>query len=315
MKKTVLFSVLALAAFLIGCIVQPARAEFLSYVGVDYPWIGYGYGFGSSYNSATADSNLSTIRKTYHCNLVRIWCCEGLDGLSFNGSACTGMSQTNLNNISSFVSYANSLGITVDCVFINFMDVQNDPTMISNTTNANDLVWNGFIPLVKALNGKTVWFDLINEGNLSTNKVSWSNLRWFDNTAVNAAHNQGYNPWITMSDQNSSDYVNDFSSTVGGLGFSFYDYHAYGNSGSIAVSPSNVGGAPMIVGEYGPSNPWNDNSAATNNSCIDNIMNNASNLGYKGTVAWTFTPDGSNWQLSSNSAMWTIEYYGAAFGH
>lgn len=306
----------AIAAFLFCLTASPSKAAYLSYVGVDYPWTGYGYGFGSGYSTSTADGYLNEIRYTYHCNWVRIWCCEGLDGLSFNSSgSCTGFSSTNASHIADFVGRANGKGITVDCVFINFLDVQNHSNYISNQTNANNLVWNGFIPLAKALNGKTVWFDLINEGNLATNAVSWSSLRWFCNTAVNAAHNQGLHPWITMSDQNSSDYTNSFSSTVGGLGFDFYDYHSYNDSGSLAVKPSNVGGKPLMLGEYGPGSSWNNRSQAANQATIDGIINNASNLGYVGASAWCYLPDGSNWQLRGNSAMWTIEYYAALFGH
>src|ERR1700712_5112896 len=113
-----------------------AHAASLSYVGVDYPWIVYGSGFGSSYNSSTADSYLNEIRYTYHCNLVRIWCCEGLDGLSFNSSgACTGLSSTNISHIQDFVGRANGKGITCDCVFINFLDVQNHSNYLTNSTN------------------------------------------------------------------------------------------------------------------------------------------------------------------------------------
>ncbi|HLH72884.1 MAG TPA: hypothetical protein VKX96_06345 [Chloroflexota bacterium] len=314
-RFTAVMILLGLIALIGFTAAQPARAG-LNYVGVDYPWVGYGSGFGSSYNSSTADSYLNEIRYTYHCNLVRIWCCEGLDGLSFNSSgACTGLSSTNISHIEDFVGRANGKGITCDCVFINFLDVQNHSNMISNQSNANALVWNGFIPLAKALNGKSAWFDLINEGNLATNVVSWSSLRWFCNTAVNAEHNQGVYNWVTMSDQNSSDYTNYFYSTVGGLGFSFYDYHAYGDSGSLAVSPSNVGGAPLLLGEYGPGSPWMDRSDSANQTTINNIMNNASNMGYQGAVAWCYLPDGSNWQLRGNNAMWVIEWWAADFGH
>jgi hypothetical protein len=132
---------------------------------------------------------------------------------------------------------------------------------------------------------------------------------------VTAARNAGFSGWITMSDQNSSDYINSFSSTVGGLGFSFYDYHAYGDSGAIAVKPSNVGNAPLLLGEYGPSSPWMNRTDSANQTTIDAVMSNATSLGYQGALAWSYLPDGSNWQLRGNNAMWVIEYYGALYGH
>jgi len=293
-----------------------AHAASLSYVGVDYPWIGYGWGFGSSYNSSTADSYLNEIRYTYHCNLVRIWCCEGLDGLTFNSSgACTGLSSTNISHIQDFVGRANGKGITCDCVFINYMDVQSHSNYFTNSTNKTALINNGFVPFARALSGKTAWIDLINEGNLATNTVSWSVLRSFCSSAVSAARSNGVNNWITMSDQNSSDYTSYFSSTVGGLGFNFYDYHAYGDSGALAVSPSNVGNAPLLCGEFGPGSPWMNRSDSANQTTINNIMGNATSKGYIGVAGWSYLPDGSNWQLRGNNAMWVIEYFGNLYGH
>jgi len=118
-----------------------------------------------------------------------------------------------------------------------------------------------------------------------------------------------------MSDQNQNDYLYYLSSTVGGLGFNFYDFHSYNDNGSIAVSKSTVGGQSILLGEYGPSSQWKYRSASANQSTIDNFINNASNQGYMGAMAWSYLPDGSNWELRGNSAMWTIEYYGQLFGH
>ena len=294
---------------------KPAQAAFLSYVGVDFPWISYGNGFGSSYNATTADGYLNEIRYTYHCNFVRIWCCEGLDGLIMSGDNCTGFSSTNSSHIADFVGRANGKGMKVDCVFINYMDVQSHPNMIANQTYANNLVWNGFINLVRALSGKDCWFDLVNEGNLSTSAVSWTSLRWFCNTAVNAEHNQGFTQWITMSDQNATDYTNYLSTTVGGLGFNFYDYHSYNDKGTLAVSKSTVGGQPIMLSEYGPANPWKTRTDAANQTTINNFINNASNQGYIGAAAWCYIPDGSNWEMRGTNAMWNVEYWGALFGY
>lgn len=293
-----------------------ARAATLDWVGVNIPWVGYGWGFGSSYNGSTQDTYLTEIKSTYHCNFIRIWLCEGLDGLSFNSSgACTGLSATNLSHIKDYVSRANAKGLTVDCVFINFLDVQNHPNYINSQSNYNALITNGFLPIAKGLNGSNVVFDLVNEGNLSTNKVSWSQLRAFLSAAVNAAHNNGVTKWMTMSDQNAGDYTGAFNSTVGGLGFDWFDYHSYDDNGSVNVSPSNVGGKPLMLGEYGPSSAWPNRSDTANQATIDAFMNNASSKGLKGTAAWSYLDDGSNFMLRGRNQMWNIEWWAAHFGH
>lgn len=311
--KAVNVAFMMIAVTIMFAMAQPVKA--LSYIGVNYPWVGYGWGFGSSYNSSTANSNLYAIRNTYKCNYVRIWLCEGLDGLSVNSSGtCSGISSTNIANIKSFVSYANSIGLKVECVFINYMDVQNHSNMITSSTNRTALATNGLLPLVKALNSYNVMWDLINEANIATNAVTWSQLRAFATTAISVCKNAGYTPSITMSDQNPTDFTNYFSGTVGGLGFKFYEYHAYNNTGYIQVNPSNVGNAPLMLSEFGPSSAWNNNSSSVNNTCIDDFMYNAKNQGYLGLAAWCYVADGSNWQLNSNSAMWTIEYYANLWG-
>jgi len=305
---------LGIAALLSGS-AGSARAG-LDWVGVNMPWIGYGWGFGSSYNGSTVDGYLNEIKYTYHCNFVRIWLCEGLDGLSFNSSgACTGLSTTNLNNIKDFVARANNKGLTTDCVFINYMDVQNHPNYINNSTNYNALISKGFIPIAKALNGYNVVFDLVNEGNIATNKVTWSQLRAFCSAAVSSAHSNGVTRWITMSDQWYGDYTSNFNGTVGGLGFDFYDYHSYDSNGGINVSPSNVGGKPLLLGEYGPSSTWSSRSDSANQTTIDAFMNNASNKGLKGAIAWCYLDDGSSWGLRGRNQMYNISWWSQHFGH
>ena len=313
--RNVRFALIALLLSAWCVMAQPAKAAYLSYVGVDMPWLGYGWGFGSSYNASSVDSTLNTIRYTYHCNYVRIWACEGLDGLIMSGNDCKGFSSVNASHIADFVGRANGKGMKVEVVFINFLDVQQHSSMITWQPYATDLVWNGLINLCRALSGKDFWIDLINEGNLATNTATWSQLRWFGSSAVNAMHNQGFGQWVTMSDQNPNDFLYGLSGTVGGVGYNFYEYHAYNTSGYIAVGKSNVGGQPIMLGEYGPSSQWMYNSASSNQSTVNNFINNASNLGYMGAAAWAYLPDGSNWQLQGNNAMWNIEYWAAAFGH
>jgi len=130
---------------------------------------------------------------------------------------------------------------------------------------------------------------------------------------VNALHSNGVNRWITMSDQYAAEYTTYFNSSVGGLGFDFYEFHCYNGDGSIPVSSGNVGGAPLYLGEFGPGAGWTHLSYATNKATLGTYLNNAQNQGYLGAAFWTYIQDG-DFQLRGNALMGDINWWGTYFG-
>jgi hypothetical protein len=308
-SKSALFAALAI---LFG-ISLPAHAAKLKYFGGNLAWLQYGSTFGSAYNSSTMNTYLTEFQSN-NLNFVRVWACEGLDGLSFDGSGnCTGISQTNLNNIRNFASLANGKGITVEFVFLNYMDVQKYPNLLENSSNMNSLVNNALVPLGRTIQPYNAQIDLINEGNVATNVVSWNYIRPFCQTAVSALHNAGVYRWITMSDQYSADFTSYFNSSVGGLGFDFYEYHDYNSDGSINVSAGNVGNAPLEMNEFGPGSGWNNYAYTTDKNVLGSFLNNAQNQGYYGAAFWCYIND-SNFQLRGNTLMGDMSWWGSYFG-
>jgi hypothetical protein len=44
-------------------------------------------------------------------------------------------------------------------------------------------------------------------------------------------------------------------------------------------------------------------------------MNNASNKGLKGAIAWCYLDDGSSWGLRGRNQMYNISWWSQHFGH
>jgi hypothetical protein len=206
------------------------------------------------------------------------------------------------------------MGFLVEITFINSQDVNNKPVVITDSTARAALINNGLLPIGNAVKNYKVSIDLINEGNTTVPTVSWSQLRTFLSQAVTALKNDGITQWVTMSDWQVTDYTTNFNSTLGGLGFDFYDLHVYSNTGSLGVTAP-IGGKPVLLGEYGPATPWNNNSYASNKATLGSFVANAENHGFMGASAWCFLPDGGNWQLNNNTLLGDIGYYGTQFGY
>jgi hypothetical protein len=314
----------AVAAMALGVGATVAEAHPTMY-GINMPWLNYGSSFGTdglhgwttSYNGSTVQGYFNDM-KSKHFNICRIWLNEDFDGLSFSGNnpnnAVTGISSQFLSNLQDFVSRANGDGICVYCTFLTFGDVTNYPHIV--TTYKSNYIDNAMVPIVKALNGKWVQYDLCNEVNL-TSGVSWTNLRAYASAAISAIHGAGSSSWITMTGQNPSQFTNSstFNSTFGGLGFDFYDCHCYSTSSNpLQVYPSNVGNKPLFVGEFGPTSGWDDYSTSTDQGYVDNFANAANSDGYYGALAWCYLNDGSGYQLEGTDTIWTLEYYGNEWG-
>lgn len=214
-----------------------ASSTHATSMGIDLAFDPYGSTFApGTYNAATMDEYLTEMHND-HLAWVRVWACEGLDGLSFDGSGnCTGINSGNLSNIVSFVSEANSLGLTVELVFVNSSDIVDHPNFVENTANMNALIDNGLVPIGKAVEGYKAQFDLVNEGDYTTGTVGWGYLRNFLGAAKSTLVADGVDRWVTMSIGFYSD-IGDFTDTIGGLGFDFYEYHMYNDQGWCPERP------------------------------------------------------------------------------
>jgi len=300
-------SLLTAAAISCAVLSQSSHARAMDLFGGNLAWYSYGYTFTSAYNSNAMNMYLTEFQNA-NLNYIRVWVCENFDGISFDSSGnANGISTTLLNNVANFCSMANAKGITVELVFLNYMDVQSRPGVVGNNRTA--MINNALVPLGKKVQAYNCRIDLINEGNVATNVASWSTLRAFCAQAISALHSNGVNRWITMSDQYAPDYTTYFSSTVGGLGFNFYEYHDYNGDGSIPVSSSNVGGARIELNEFGPGAGWNNQSYSTNKSVLSAFVNNAKAKGYSGAAFWSYIGD-TNFQLRGNTLMGDMAYWG-----
>lgn len=312
--RTLVFGLLACLGLGLLCFGgKPAAANPVAF-GINLPWVNYGAdfgadpkypGYGPKYNGAQMQGYLDDM-KSKNMNIVRVWLFEDTSGLSFSGNYCTGVSQTALNNIKDFVNRANRDGIEVYCMLFN-----NDiPAGYITNDNGDSLVNNVIIPLAHALNGKWVQYDLMNECDYASSTVGFPKLRNFFYNANAAIHNVTPNDWVTASDDHSSDFNSNFYSTVGGLGFNFYDYHQYSDAGTpLRVTPAAVHNAPLYLGEYGPTKGWDHNSDTVNQHLIDDFALQVVSKGYTGMLAWSYTGD-SNYQLQNNNALWVLNYYG-----
>lgn len=301
---------------------QQAQAQ-PRWFGVDMPWMAYGAdfgedfyypGYGPNYNPSTVESYFADIQSK-HMNIVRIWTMEDFSGLSFQGNncdnPCTGVSQVFINNLVDFVRRANNHGITVYVTFLAPGDVKNHPNIA--TIYSSQFINNALVPVATALAPYRVMYDLMNECNYSG--LSWPQLRDFGNNARVALHNISPN-WVTMSTDQPSAFGSNFYSTLGGLGFDFYDCHVYSMASSpLTVTPADVGNAPLFLGEYGPNagNGWADYSSSQNQNTVNNFCNQANSDGYSGMLAWSYVP-GSSFSLQNTSSLWNMEYYGAIWG-
>ena len=157
-------------------------------------------------------------------HIVRVWTMEDFCGLSFqNNNAdqpCTGVSPVFINNLVDFVRRANNYGITVYITFLAPGDIPKHPNVI--TVNRSQLINNALVPVARALAPYRVCYDLMNECNYSG--LGWPDLRNFGNDARIALHNTSPS-WVTMSTDQPSAFGGNFYSTLGGLGFDFYDCH------------------------------------------------------------------------------------------
>jgi len=291
-----------LAAGFAICLAAPAHAITM---GINLAFNPLNHTFASGYYNATTMGNYLTEIRNAHLRWVRVWACDGLDGLTFDGSGnCTGINGTLISNVQNFVWQANNKGITVEFVFLNSTDIKNHPNLVENTNNMNALINKGLVPLGKAIQGYTAQIDLVNEGDYTVGVVGWGYLRNFLGAAKKALVAGGVNRWVTMS---IGYYTALTSANVGNLGFDFYEYHMYNDQGWCPIGGSFLG-KPVELNEFGaatPSEGWNHNSYSFNQTLLNNYMNNAKNAGYAVVAPWCYINDG-DYQLRGNALMSNI---------
>ena len=327
-KETTLFSLMAMAikrgliCLTIGITLfaagRPVSATPTAF-GINMPWIHYGTDFGAdakypgssaTYNGSQMQGYLDDMRSK-HMNIVRMWLFEDQSGLTFSGNYCTGVSSQTLNYITDFVNRANADHLTVYCMLFN-----NDiPTGYITSDGGVSLVNNVVLPLARALNGKAVQYDIMNECDYAAPGLGWTTLRNFLGKVTTAIHSVSSSDWVTASDDHADDFNLNFYNTLGSLGFNFYDYHQYSDvNTALRVTPAAVHNAPLFLGEFGPTGSgWDSQSASVNSSLVDYFTSEAKNKGYTGMLAWSYT-DGSNYQIKNNGTIWNLEYYGNLWG-
>ncbi len=296
---------------------KPAQATPTAF-GINLAWQDYGGdfgadpkypGFGPTYDGTKMQGYLNDIRSR-HMNIVRVWLFEDQSGLSFSGNYCTGVSAAALSNIKDFVTRANNNGITAYVMLFN----NNIPAGYITGDNGTSLVNNVIVPLAKALNGKRVVYDLMNECDYGAPSIGWGKLRNFFYNAANAIHGITSYDWVTASDDHSDDFNSNFYGTVGGLGFNFYDYHQYSNVNTpLRVTPAAVHNAPLYLGEFGPTGGWNNYSDADDQKTVDYFAAEANSKGYSGMLAWSYIGD-SNYMLQNKNTLAVLSYYGNLWG-
>jgi hypothetical protein len=322
-------AVLAAAALLVAA--EPAKAN-PSYSGINIPWLvggstgmNYGHDFKSGSYDATFAHNVLNDLHNHQQNIVRVWLFEGLQGLNMSGSSINSVDSTFLNNVDDFVSWANGDGIDVEVVCFNYLDIANNPSMITNSTNQTSMV-NACKAVASKLGGnhRNYQMDLCNEGNLAiTNGITWTNFHNFIYNACSACHSVS-GAWVTMSDQNANDFSSgNFYNTVGGVGCDYYEFHQYAESASLLSSVPD--GKKLELGEYGPpSNSSGQNVDGSNLTDWSNVINSfqnavAANGNYYSLMAWCYFPDGQSYQLTDgnftwNNAGWSVQWWGQHYG-
>lgn len=314
-------------------------------LGINMPWLDGAYdhdlgynafhpSWGVSYNADEVERYMTDIR-AHNLNVVRMFICEGFQGFTFNSAGrVSGLQPIFVKNLKDFVGRANSHGISVYVVLLDaysfktcfgtplakgdkMADILEDPLATT------DLIENGIVPIVRILKYYNIYgYDLINDANIARN---WPQVRIMAKQAVKAMHEESSSAHVTISDGNSKELIDGFSTTVGGLGLDFYDVHDYfdmtkfnnNNSGANAPLLPNpsiaTDGKPFILGEFAASDPKTGDDQWK--SLIDQYVSQISQQGYAGAFLWCYLPDGANYEvvdqkLTWNAHGWNWQWYG-----
>ena len=329
------------------------RGSYQHIHGTNLPWVvnnygsNYGHdigpnnltGYGFAYRGGDMDAYFQDL-KNMHTNVVRIWLFEDLEGLNFDGNGyISGINATFLNNLNDLLNRANNKGLAVELVLFNHTIGNNFgrrpavggggniKNFFTDYNAQNALINNVIKPLARAENNKASVFgyDLMNEANYAVSPFSglsasanWSQMHSWVYNLSQAIH--GVNGSIQIT--TSTDDANSFSSSnhynrFGGVGLDYYEYHNYSDSPNL-FALGNTGpypsiDKPIVLGEYG-ARTTNDVNLQKN--VTDSFINQASYLGWAGSLAWSYNANGNdNYSVvygvnNFKPAAWTIQWYG-----
>lgn len=279
---------------------------------------------GAPYLTQNAGAADQYFVKISGLDIVRLWLFEQLEGLVFTkdgNNNLSGLEQTFIGNLSSFLDSANSHNIKVYLALLNSWDTNEsqpgglDPSRVGKyqelflarkqiiikiIQNPNDFCSKILIPLLDAIKGKPAVFaiDIINEPESMTESglISPQELRSFVEAVATTIKPYGIK--VSVGDMRKSIAMSLSSTTI-----DFSDTHAYNNP-QIANSPAQLdaygaadfSGKSCIVGECGyhpQSNPYEANQEVP---ILHIFLESANTLGYAGALAWRYqgyqNPDG-----------------------
>jgi hypothetical protein len=313
--------------------------------GVNLPWMtnsggsNYGHDIGPNhytnygYDYVSSDvSNYYADIKNMHANIVRVWLCEALQGLTFGSNGhVTGLDPTFLNNLKNMVQQANNHGLALELT----INTNSDPAQngypaggggkvvnwLTDSGAQTDYINNVVIPLAKAFNGNegVYGYDIMNECAYAVKDgvCSWPQLHNYIYNVAQAIHKVNSGIQVTCSTDDSSDFASgNFYNREGGIGLNYYDYHNYSDNPNLFSLGSNGPypeiDKPIVLAEYGAQT---QNNWTTQNTVVGDYINQASYLGWAGASAWSYDPSGQsgyslvygigNW----HNAAWTLQWY------
>ena len=315
--------------------------------GVNLPWINntgssYGHdigpnhytGYGYDYVGGDIDRYFTDI-KNMHTNVVRIWLFENMEGLNFaTDGSISGIDSTFLANLTDLVQRANNHGLALELTLFTF-DVGSQFGHVPNNggggalknfftdSGAQSALINNVVkPLATKFTGNwgVYGYDLMNESNyaVTSGTGTWAQMHSYIYNLTSAIHGVNSSIQVTCStDDVSSFSSNNHWNRYGGVGLNYYDYHQYSDSPNLFALGSNGPypsiDKPIVLAEYGPRTTGN---WSLQNTVTDAFVNQASNQGWAGSLAWDYDPSGAdNLSLISgvgnwHNASWTIQWYG-----
>lgn len=287
-------------------------------------------GVACRYSSSDVATYFADMRKM-HCNVVRVWLFEGLEGLTFDASGLvSGVDVGFQNNLKDLLNVAASKGIAVELTLLNHdLNAQfggratNGATVRNFVTDAtaqqaflnnavNTLYYNCVTTVnssgQRQLRPEFFGFDVLNEANYAVNPYNgrapvctWSQLHSFLYNVAGRIHQ--LQPSIQVGC--GTDNADDFSSAnhwnrLGGIGLDYYGYHNYSDAPNIfwRSDSSKAIDKPLLLEEY---NGRTQNNETTQTAAVDAYLNQAAARGYAGALAWNYNNYFDN--VASNNAL------------
>lgn len=278
--------------------------------------------WGVGFNANSLDRYFEDMARM-NVNVVRIFVCEDLEGLNFDGKGYTeGMEREMSENFDTALMLAKKHGLHLYlCLGNNYHDVCkeiNVPDIICNVKARQAYLNNVVKPFVARYKGdKGVFaFDILNEPQFDLHEhdasgSSWTSMRSFLRDNATAIHN--VDPTRLVSVGVGSSEIRD--GYVFRLGLNFYNVHNYDDNGALPTVASLNVNLPVIVGEFGPTDNNHSQDDNVQKRATENFLRNARDGGYAGAAYWAYEfpqyPTNSNLPLlrSGGSDEWRPAAY------